>query len=256
VGSSKEISIIKKQIRAYARTNEPVLIVGETGTGKNIVAKALHKVSKKTGEYHAVNCSAFSCQLFESEMFGHEKGAFTGAINRKTGFFEKSHLGSLFLDEIGDLPSTLQPKILKVIEEKTFYRVGGIEQLRSNSRIISATGLNLSNKISSGHFRIDLFYRISTLSIQLPPLRQRKEDIPELVNYFLSQYSVDKKFTQKSINLICEQNWPGNVRQLFGFLTRCLTHYPEKRILEIIPEDFSCLYDPFHTSTKTMEVSL
>ena len=256
VGSSKEISIIKKQIRTYAKTNEPVLIVGETGTGKNIVARALHKVSNKIGEYHAVNCSAFSCQLFESEMFGHEKGAFTGAINRKTGFFEKSHRGSLFLDEIGDLPPTLQPKILKVIEEKTFYRVGGIKQLRSNSRIISATGLNLSKRISSGHFRIDLFYRISTLSIQLPPLRQRKDDIPELIYYFLSQHSVDKKFTQNSINLICEQNWPGNVRQLFGFLTRCLTHYPDNRILEIIPEDFSCLYNPFHTDTKTIGVSL
>jgi transcriptional regulator with PAS, ATPase and Fis domain len=254
VGSSTQIRKIKEQVRAYAQTNEPVLIVGETGTGKNIIAQALHKVSKNTGEYYAVNCSAFSSQLFESEMFGHEKGSFTGAMNKKIGFFEKSHLGTLFLDEIGDLPATLQPKMLKAIEEKIFYRVGGIEQLRSDSRIISATGMDLSKKVSSGQFRIDLFYRISTLSILLPPLRERKEDIPELVNFYLSLHAPNMICTLDSVKRMCDQNWPGNVRQLFGFLARCLTHNSGKRVIEISPEDFSSLYDPFLSQTKILEV--
>jgi DNA-binding NtrC family response regulator len=242
VGTSPAIIRTRRQIRRYAQIREPVLITGETGTGKNIVAEALHVLSGRSGSYRAVNCSAFSSHLFESEMFGHEKGSFTGAVSRNPGFFEKSNRGTLFLDEIGDMPLNLQPKILKAIEEHTYYHVGGTSQQKSDVRIVSATGLSLSEKVKHGTFRADLYYRINTFSINLPPLRERIEDIPELITHFLCLHAPEVYLSTSSIQYLCEQEWPGNVRQLFSFLRRALVHHPDQHVISIEPEEFELLY--------------
>jgi formate hydrogenlyase transcriptional activator len=203
-----------------------VLIQGETGTGKELIAEAIHNWSNRSaGPFVKVNCAAIPSGLLESELFGHERGAYTGAFARSIGRFERAHRGTLFLDEIGDLPLELQPKLLRVIQEKQFERLGGGATIHTDVRVICATHRNLGEMIEDGQFRTDLFYRLSVFPIGLPALRERPEDIPLLVRHFVKHYA-DRM--QKPIRAISEEfiaalarhSWPGNVRELQNFIER------------------------------------
>src|SRR5712671_3673032 len=185
IGNSRALGRVLDMVRLVAATDATVLINGETGTGKELIAEAVHKRSKRsTGPLVKVNCSAIPAGLLESELFGHERGAYTGAVARSIGRFERANRGTLFLDEIGDLPLELQPKLLRVIQEKQFERLGGAGTIRSDVRVICATHRNLTKMIEARQFRTDLFYRLSVFPIELPPLRERPEDIQLLVRHF------------------------------------------------------------------------
>ena len=218
-GSSPEFMCFKKKLIQAAQSSIPVLLMGETGTGKELAAEFIHYQSKNASkEYVIVDCTVLNDELFESELFGHEKGAFTGANVQKIGLFEMADNGTLFLDEIGELPLSLQPKLLRALETGQFRRVGGTRTLASNVRIICATHRNLSQMVKDGAFREDLFYRLSIFPIQIPPLRQRLQDIPDIVERLLLQfneregrrYSIDKNALIKLI----KHQWPGNIREL------------------------------------------
>jgi transcriptional regulator with GAF, ATPase, and Fis domain len=202
--------------------------MGETGTGKELVARAIHKRSKRAERpFVSVNCAAIPSSLIMSELFGHEKGAFTGAVQRRLGRFELAEGGTLFLDEVGDLPAETQIALLRVLQEREFERVGGSEMLKCNVRVIAATNSDLHSAIEAGSFRSDLFYRLNVFPIELPPLRERKEDIPILVNYFVDRYAkrAGKKIEsirKKSLEALQEYSWPGNVRELQNVIERSL----------------------------------
>ncbi len=221
------LQIIEK-IKLVAPTDSHVMILGETGTGKEQVAKAIHTLSNKSKmPFIALNCSALNVNLAESELFGHEKGSFTGASATRRGRFELADGGTLFLDEVGDLPIDIQPKLLRALQEGTFERVGGEKTMSASVRIICATNVNLEEKVREGKFREDLFYRLNVFPIILPPLRRRKEDIVLLVNYFLEKFSV--KFKKKSLKIenpalekLRNHNWHGNVRELQNTLERAI----------------------------------
>jgi formate hydrogenlyase transcriptional activator len=213
-------------VRVVAPTEATVLIQGETGTGKELIAEAIHNWSDRSGDpFVKVNCAAIPSGLLESELFGHERGAYTGAFARSIGRFERAHRGTLFLDEIGDLPLELQPKLLRVMQEKQFERLGGAATIRTDVRVVCATHRNLGEMIEDGEFRRDLFYRLSVFPIGLPALRERPEDIPLLVRHFVKHYA-DRM--QKPIRAISEEfiaalarhSWPGNVRELQNFIER------------------------------------
>jgi formate hydrogenlyase transcriptional activator len=226
VGNSDALRRVLGMVRVVAPTNATVLINGETGTGKELIAEAIHKCSdRSTGPFVKVNCAAFPAGLLESELFGHERGAYTGAIARSIGRFERANRGTLFLDEIGDLPLELQPKILRVIQERQFERLGGGATIHTDVRLICATHRNLAAMIEEGQFRADLFYRLSVFPIALPALRERPEDIPLLVRHFAMDYAARLR---KPIAAIAEEftialarhSWPGNVRELQNFIER------------------------------------
>jgi formate hydrogenlyase transcriptional activator len=226
VGNSAALQRALGMVRIVAPTDATVLINGETGTGKELIAEAIHKCSdRSSGPFVKVNCSAIPAGLLESELFGHERGAYTGAFARRIGRFERAHKGTLFLDEIGDLPLELQPKLLRVMQEKQFERLGGAATIRTDVRVICATNRNLVEMIEERQFRDDLFYRLSVFPIGLPALRERPEDIPLLVRHFVKDYA-DR--TQKPIRAISEEfmatlarhSWPGNVRELQNFIER------------------------------------
>jgi len=226
VGNSAALQRALGMVRIVAPTDATVLINGETGTGKELIAEAIHKCSdRSSGPFVKVNCSAIPAGLLESELFGHERGAYTGAFARSIGRFERAHKGTLFLDEIGDLPLELQPKLLRVMQEKQFERLGGAATIRTDVRVICATNRNLIEMIEERQFRDDLFYRLSVFPIGLPALRERPEDIPLLVRHFVKHYA-DR--TQKPIRAISEEfmatlarhSWPGNVRELQNFIER------------------------------------
>ncbi len=226
VGNSVALKRVLGLVRVVAPTDTTVLIQGETGTGKEIIAEAIHKSSdRSSGPFVKVNCAAIPSGLLESELFGHERGAFTGAFTRSIGRFERANKGTLFLDEIGDLPLELQPKLLRVIQEKQFERLGGAATIRSDVRVICATHRDLTEMIEDRQFRTDLFYRLSVFPIELPPLRERPEDIQLLVRHFTMGYA-DRM--QKSITSIADElmaalvrhTWPGNVRELQNFIER------------------------------------
>ena len=210
-----------------AASESNVLIQGESGTGKELVARALHLHSpRRKGPFVAVNCSAIPETLLESELFGHERGAFTGAVSSKPGRFELAKGGTLFLDEIGDLKPELQVKLLRVLEERAFMRVGGTRKIALEARIVAATNVNLKEAMQQGRFRDDLYYRLFTVPIDLPPLREKREDIPILVKYFLEQ--LNRKFNKrirgvdpKVMKVLCRHAWPGNVRELQHVLEYC-----------------------------------
>jgi transcriptional regulator with GAF, ATPase, and Fis domain len=211
-----------------APTDSTVLIMGETGTGKELIARATHKRSKRAERsFVSVNCAAIPSSLIMSELFGHEKGAFTGAVQRRLGRFELAEGGTLFLDEVGDLPLETQIALLRVLQEREFERVGGTEMLRCDVRVIAATNRDLHSAIAAGSFRSDLFYRLNVFPIELPPLRERKEDIPILVNYFVNRYAqrAGRKIDtiqKKSLEALQEYSWPGNVRELQNVIERSL----------------------------------
>jgi PAS domain S-box-containing protein len=228
LGTSSALQNVLALAAKVAPTDSSVLIAGETGTGKELIARAIHKRSKR-GErsFVGVNCAAIPSSLIMSELFGHEKGAFTGAVQRRLGRFELAEGGTLFLDEVGDLPLETQIALLRVLQEREFERVGGIEMLRCDVRVIAATNRDLHAAIAAGSFRSDLFYRLNVFPIELPPLRERKEDIPILVNYFVNRYAqrAGKKIDtirKKSIEALQEYSWPGNVRELQNVIERSL----------------------------------
>src|SRR5437868_5073312 len=228
LGTSSALQNVLALAAKVAPTDSTVLIAGETGTGKELIARAIHKRSKR-GErsFVGVNCAAIPSSLIMSELFGHEKGAFTGAVQRRLGRFELAEGGTLFLDEVGDLPLETQISLLRVLQEREFERVGGTEMLRCDVRMIAATNRDLHSAIAAGSFRSDLFYRLNVFPIELPPLRERKEDIPILVNYFVNRYAqrAGRKIDtiqKKSLEALQEYSWPGNVRELQNVIERSL----------------------------------
>jgi len=228
VGSSQVMKKIKDQIELIARGDSRVLILGESGTGKELVARMIHSLSpRRNAPFVEVNCAAIPQELIESELFGHEKGAFTGAVEKKIGKFELANGGTLFLDEIGDMSLLTQAKLLRVIETQKFQRVGGTKDLTVNVRIISATNKNITDEIKKGNFREDLYYRLNVVPIYIPPLRERKDDIPELVNYFIDEFSREKGWKKKRIEddamkILQDYDWPGNVRELRNAIERLM----------------------------------
>ena len=228
VGSSKSLRKVLKQVEQVAKTDSTVLILGETGTGKELIARAIHNASdRKNKSMVKVNCSALPADLIESELFGHEKGAFTGALNRKIGRFELANGGTIFLDEIGDLPIALQTRLLRVLQESEFERVGGEKTIKVDVRVITATNRNLDNQVLEKKFRQDLYYRLNVFPIECPPLRDRVDDIPSLVNHFVNKHNpkVNNKIKtvhQKTIKRLIHYNWPGNIRELEHVIERAV----------------------------------
>jgi two-component system nitrogen regulation response regulator GlnG len=220
IGQSPEIVEIAKLIGQVAKTDAAILIFGESGTGKELVAHAIHRNSnRRNNTFLSVNCAALSDTLLESELFGHEKGAFTGAYFKRIGKFEQCHRGSIFLDEVGDMSMLTQGKVLRVLQEKEIERLGGNETIKVDVRVIAATNKSLVQCMKDGAFRVDLFYRLKVVSIYMPPLRERKEDIPLLVDYFIRKYNQIlggnvRSVTKKARTLLEKHLWPGNVREL------------------------------------------
>ena len=236
IGSTPSMENVRELIRQAAPSDATVLILGESGTGKELVARALHYSSPRGGKpFIDVNCAALTETLIESELFGHERGAFTNAISRRRGKFEQANGGSLFLDEIGDMPLSTQAKILRVLQERTFQRVGGEEKISVNVRVICATNRNLEQAVQNGVFRNDLFYRINMFVIEVPPLRDRAADIPELAQHFLAVASRLGKYTARSISgsalaALSEHHWPGNVRELQNAVERAMMMCREEEL--------------------------
>jgi len=225
VGQSDAMKEVAFLIHQVAKTGATVLITGESGTGKEVVAVEIHKASNRVDKpFVAVNCAALPEQLLESELFGHEKGAFTGATNKKKGRFEIADTGTIFLDEIGEMPISMQAKLLRVLQERCFERVGGTETIDVDVRVIATTNLDLATAISNGTFREDLYYRLNVMRISMPPLRSRKEDIPLLVNHFLEKFdpSHSKKISTVAMKILTNYNWPGNIRELQNAIERAL----------------------------------
>jgi formate hydrogenlyase transcriptional activator len=226
VGNSAALSRVLDMVRIVAPTDATVLINGETGTGKELIAEAIHQCSdRSSGPFVKVNCAAIPAGLLESELFGHERGAYTGAVARSIGRFERAHRGTLFLDEIGDLPLELQPKILRVLQERQFERLGGAATIHTDVRVICATHQNLVEMTDKREFRADLFYRLSVFPIELPPLRHRPEDIRFLVHHFVMDYAarMNKRITaisEEFMTALVRHSWPGNVRELQNFIER------------------------------------
>ena len=228
IGTSPAMQEIYKTIGRVAESDATVLIHGESGTGKELVARAIHFHSVRAGRpFIAVNSAAIPSELLESELFGHEKGAFSGAVSRKIGKFEAAAGGTLFLDEIGDMNLSLQGKLLRVLQEREFERVGGVEPIKTDVRVIAATHRNLEKALQEKRFRQDLFYRLNVIQINIPPLRKRKEDIPLLADYFAQKYQPDsgkpKVLTPETLKILKAYDWPGNVRELGNAVQRAAT---------------------------------
>jgi transcriptional regulator with PAS, ATPase and Fis domain len=229
--------------RRVARTNASVLLLGETGVGKELIATAIHKLStRSTGPFVKVNCGALSESLLESELFGHVRGAFTGAVNNRTGRFEAAHTGSIFLDEINSTSLLLQVKLLRVLQEREFERVGDTTTVRVDTRVIAASNRNLADEVASERFREDLYWRLNVVPIMIPPLRKRREDIPALVAHFLSAYSeTNDKYVvhiqREAMDALQSYDWPGNVRELQNYVERAVVMAEgDELTLELLPE--------------------
>ena len=228
VGSSAALRKVLSEVGKVAPTDSTVLITGETGTGKELIARAIHKRSRRSARaFVSVNCAAIPESLIASELFGHEKGAFTGALQRRVGRFELAEGGTIFLDEIGDLPADTQNTLLRVLQEREFERVGGAQLIRADVRVIAATNRDLKVAMAAGAFRSDLFYRLNVFPIEIPPLRERREDIPMLVEYFIDRYASKQGKKIRSINkpslkLLQSYSWPGNIRELQNVIERAV----------------------------------
>src|SRR5258706_4879333 len=219
VGQSPRIRTILRLVEKLGRCRWPVLLLGETGTGKEVVARSIHNVSA-LGAFVTIDCSSLVGPLMESELFGHVKGAFTGAVGTKTGLIETANGGTAFFDEIGELPLDMQAKLLRVLQEKEFRPVGSLIQRRSDFRVIAATNRDLAKEVEKGTFRRDLFYRLNVVNLKIAPLRDRKEDIPALIAHFLSRYGRNHSLTQETLEAMLSYDWPGNVREL----ENCIQH--------------------------------
>jgi len=234
IGNNSRIREIYSIIHLVSDSTTPVLITGESGTGKDVVARLVHSKSPRSAmPYIAINCAAVPKDVFENELFGHEQGAFTGAIAKKTGYLEMASGGTLFLDELAEMAPDTQAKLLRVIETKSFRRLGGKEEICV--RMLAATNKPINDAINCGEMRKDLYYRFSVIEINLPPLRERKEDIPVLTNYFLTYFCKQhkkniKRFSDAALNIIHRHNWPGNVRELRNVIERLVIMCPENLI--------------------------
>jgi formate hydrogenlyase transcriptional activator len=228
VGKSTSLRKLLQSIETVAPTDATVLIMGETGTGKELVARAVHRLSRRaTRAYVKMNCAAIPAALLEAELFGHERGAFTGASNQRTGRFELAHQGTLFLDEIGDLPLELQPKLLRVIQEQEFERLGSSRTIKTDVRMIAATNQELLDRVNEGEFRRDLYYRLNVFPIRIPPLRERRDDIPLLANHFAQKFAVKmhkeiKMISMETHKTLQDYDYPGNVRELENIIERAV----------------------------------
>jgi len=273
LGTSRGIREVLKVIREVAPTGAPILIEGETGTGKELVARAIHRYSERSsGPFVVVNCAALHENLLESELFGHERGAFTGAVKQKKGRFELAEGGTLFLDEIGEMRMETQAKILRTLEYGTFERLGGTRSLHADVRVLSATNRDLQKEIEKGTFREDLFYRLHVITIRIPPLRERKDDIHVLAKAFLKRFSIAQKkairgFSKEAIRMLEGYDWPGNVRELEHAVERGVIMCQDSVIqVEHLPEHIKKLSDqdtkfkavvlPVGTSLKAAEKEL
>ena len=226
IGKSAALESVLEQVEQVASTDSTVLIQGETGTGKELIARAVHDSSSRFGRsFIKLNCAAIPFDLLESELFGHERGAFTGAIARKIGRFEMADKGTLFLDEVGDIPPALQPKLLRVLQEQEFERLGSTRTHRVDVRLVAATNRNLVDMVKRNEFRSDLYYRLNVFPISLPPLRERRADIPALVTHFVELYGrrMGKQIEHippDTMSALCSYQWPGNIRELQNFIER------------------------------------
>lgn len=242
IGRSKPFLEVIDQVREIARIPSTVLITGESGTGKELIARAVHDLSeRRDAAFVAINCASIPAALLESELFGHEKGSFTSATGRKTGLFEEAHHGTVFLDEIGEMDLTMQAKLLRVLQERIIRRVGGIKDINIDVRIIAATNRNLLDKISTGSFREDLYYRINVFPIHIPPLRDRREDVSIIASYFLDTFSRSfgrdfKTLSPEAARLMEEYRWPGNIRELRNVIERiCIMNYGQTLLPQHLP---------------------
>jgi DNA-binding NtrC family response regulator len=232
VGQSAVLRRALKEVETVASTDSTVLIYGETGTGKELIARAIHNLSlRRSNPFAKLNCAAIPTGLLESELFGHEKGAFTGAIAQRIGRFELANRGTIFLDEIGDIPLELQPKLLRVLQEREFERLGSTRTLHTDARLIAATNTDLAEKVNEKQFRSDLYYRLNVFPIVVPPLRERREDIPLLVRHFVQKYTQRikkpiERIPSAAIDALSEYDWPGNVRELEHFIERAVILSP------------------------------
>ena len=259
IGQSSVMHKLLESIAIVAPTEATVLIIGESGTGKELIANAIHQNSpRKEKPLIKVNCAALPEALLESELFGHEKGAFTGALTRRQGRFQLAHKGSIFLDEIAEMAPQTQAKILRVLQEREFEPVGSSNTVRVDTRVITATNKNLEEEIKEGHFREDLFYRINVVTLNIPPLRERREDIPLLTDFFLKQYAeknrrLIKGFTPKAIDILMRYDWPGNVRELANMVERSVIMV---RGDMITPDEFSDTLRALDPEMKKSEIGL
>jgi DNA-binding NtrC family response regulator len=264
IGGSPALSVVLKQVRTVAATDATVLIQGETGTGKELIARAIHNQSgQHNGPFVKVNCAAIPKDLLESELMGHEKGAFTGAFARRIGRFELAQHGTLFLDEIGELALDLQPKLLRLLQEREFERVGGTQTLRTNARLIAATNRDLGALAATGTFRQDLYYRLNVFPLQMPPLRERKQDIPDLTHSFVTELAARMhkridSISDEAMEGLLAYHWPGNIRELQNVLERAVI-LCEGNILEIpaLPRspDAGTVVAPAHAPDQLDSVS-
>jgi sigma-54 specific flagellar transcriptional regulator A len=235
VGAGRAIADLRGLVAQVAPKMANVLLQGESGTGKEVVARAIHDCSSRArGPFVAVNCGAIPAELLESELFGHEKGAFTGAITARKGRFELAEGGTLFLDEIGDMPFDMQVKLLRVLQERTYERVGGGKLQKADVRIVAATHQNLEGKVESGDFRMDLYYRLNVFPIDVPPLRERPEDVPLLARRFIAlqeaQTGETLELSREALEQLCQCEWPGNVRELGNLIERLMILYPGETV--------------------------
>jgi len=228
IGNSPALETVLEQVERVAPTDSTVLIQGETGTGKELIAHAIHNLSSRCGRsFVRLNCAAIPLDLLESELFGHEKGAFTGAIAQKIGRFELADKGTLFLDEVGDIPPALQPKLLRILQEQEFERLGSTRTHQVDVRLVAATNRDLTEMVNRGEFRSDLYYRLNVFPVQLPPLRERRGDIPALVTHFAEIFGRRmsreiEHISSETMSALCSYNWPGNIRELQNVIERAV----------------------------------
>ena len=228
IGNSSALEAVLEQVERVAPTDSTVLIQGETGTGKELIARAIHNISSRCGRsFIKMNCAAIPLDLLESELFGHEKGAFTGAIAQRIGRFELADKGTLFLDEVGDIPLALQPKLLRILQEQEFERLGSSRTHQVDVRLVAATNRDLTEMVRRGQFRSDLYYRLNVFPLQLPPLRERRDDIPALVTHFVEMFcrrmgKQIEHIPQKTMSALSSYAWPGNIRELQNLIERAV----------------------------------
>jgi DNA-binding NtrC family response regulator len=261
IGSGPAMREVYRLTRRVAQSNASVLLLGETGTGKELIAKALHRLSPRgSGPFVRVNCGALAENLLESELFGHVRGAFTGAIDNRTGRFEAAHTGTVFLDEINSTTPKLQVKLLRVLQEHEFERVGDTQTIRVDTRVIAASNRDLLEEIQCDRFREDLYYRLNVITIYLPPIRDRREDIPELIGHFLRIYNEANNrnvphVERAAMEALQNYAWPGNVRELQNYIERAVVLAPEDEItVDLLPDCVVGRRGPkFHRSAADME---
>jgi formate hydrogenlyase transcriptional activator len=263
IGSSPALERVLEQVEYVAPTDSTVLIGGETGTGKELIARAIHNSSSRRGRaFVKVNCAAIPLDLLESELFGHERGAYTGAIAQKIGRFELADKGTLFLDEVGDIPAPLQPKLLRVLQEQEFERLGSNRTHQVDVRLVAATNRNLAEMVKQGEFRSDLYYRLDVFPVLLPPLRARREDIPALVAHFVETVGLRMRkqidhIPRETMSALCSYDWPGNIRELQNRIERAVILSKDGVLSNPLPmpEPQPVTFFPFPTTLKEVERS-